>query len=240
MRRETQNIVLGLVGGALLKIALDGTFLRYVKPTSQPWLICAGVIMIVLAGAAIIRDIRAKNAQHAEHEAQHQHGKGRVVWLLVLPVFAVFLIAPPALGADSVLRSAAVQPAANQSVVKTDFPPLPAGSPLTMRLTDLVTRASWDATNSLDGRVVQLTGFIVRQGNAVYLARLVITCCAADAMPVKIALTGFDLSATHDDQWVSVTGQIRPDSANQQNNYVPTFTVSELTSVKAPKDPYEY
>ena len=42
MRRETQNVLLVLLGGALLKIALTGTYLRYVKPSLFPWLVLAG------------------------------------------------------------------------------------------------------------------------------------------------------------------------------------------------------
>ena len=59
MRREAQNILLILFGGALLEIALNGTYLRYVKPTQQPWLIVAGATMVVLAVVAIAEDIRA-------------------------------------------------------------------------------------------------------------------------------------------------------------------------------------
>jgi len=32
VRRVLQNVLLALLGGALLKIASDGTYLRYVKP----------------------------------------------------------------------------------------------------------------------------------------------------------------------------------------------------------------
>ena len=59
MRREAQNILLLLVGGALLKITFDGTYLRYVKPTVKPSVIAAGIVMVTLAVIAIVADIRA-------------------------------------------------------------------------------------------------------------------------------------------------------------------------------------
>ncbi|HEY0499884.1 MAG TPA: TIGR03943 family protein, partial [Kutzneria sp.] len=66
MRRETQNILLVLLGGALLKIALNGTYLNYVKPALQPWLIVSGAIMVLLAGVAITTDIlKARRAAPA-------------------------------------------------------------------------------------------------------------------------------------------------------------------------------
>jgi len=36
VKRETQNILLILLGGALVKIAVNGDYLRYVKPAQQP------------------------------------------------------------------------------------------------------------------------------------------------------------------------------------------------------------
>ncbi|AHH95082.1 TIGR03943 family protein [Kutzneria viridogrisea] len=260
MRRETQNILLVLLGGALLKISLNGTFVRYVRPDLKPLLIVSGAVMLALAAVSIVQDIRrarqlaAAEAESAGHEHGaaepvgaceahgHQHGGARSAWMLLLPVLAIFLIAPPALGADSVNRSGDLTVASQQrqdQVVKTSFPPLPAGDVLPMRLADVATRAAWDATNSLDGRTLQLTGFVVREGSEVYVARLVINCCAADAMPVKAKLLGADLGALANDQWITVTGQVKPGSADQASNYVPAFTVTGLKRVDTPSDPYE-
>jgi uncharacterized membrane protein YcgQ (UPF0703/DUF1980 family) len=68
----------------------------------------------------------------------------------------------------------------------------------------------------------------------------VITCCAADATPMKVALTGELASRLPDDQWIRVNGRLRPGSATQANEYTPTLTVSSLTTITAPEDPYEY
>ena len=48
MRRETQNLLLLLLGGALLKIALGGTYVRYVKPGLYGWLVATGAVMVAL------------------------------------------------------------------------------------------------------------------------------------------------------------------------------------------------
>jgi uncharacterized repeat protein (TIGR03943 family) len=123
-------------------------------------------------------------------------------------------------------------------VIKTKFPPLPAGSVVPMRMADVATRAAWDATNSLNGRTLELTGFVVHDAAGVYVARLVITCCAADAMPVKARLVGAEGLA--DDEWITVTGQVRPDSAVQADNYVPVFDTTTVKKIGTPSDPYEY
>ncbi|HEX7660509.1 MAG TPA: TIGR03943 family protein [Pseudonocardiaceae bacterium] len=253
MRRETQNVLLVLVGGALLKIAINGSYLRYVKPSTRPTIIAAGVVMIVLAVLAIVRDIRAHRARavpdhdHTDHDHtdhDHQHGN-RVSWLLVLPVLALFLIAPPALGADAVTRadSGTVAGRATPAVVQQGaaaFPPLPAGTVVPLSVSEFVTRSVWDSTGSLNNRAVRLTGFVVHEGPSTYLARLVITCCAADATPLKVRLLGDGAAALPDDQWVNVDGVIRPGSATTRNDYTPDLTVRALTPIAAPADPYEY
>lgn len=235
MRRDATNVLLLLVGGALVKITVDGTYLRYVKPTAKPWVLAAGVIMIGLAAATIVRDALATQPD----DDGHQHS-GRWAWLLLLPVLAIFLVAPPALGADSVLRAGnRVAP----SIIRAGtavFPSLPRGAVVPIAMGDFITRSVWDASGSLDGRTVTLTGFVVHDNGTDYVARLVITCCAADATPMKVALTGRQADQLPDDQWIQATGVLRPGSATEANGYTPTMTVSTLTTVDAPADPYEY
>jgi uncharacterized repeat protein (TIGR03943 family) len=257
MRRETTNILLLLVGGALLKITLNGTYLRYVKPTVKPWVLAAGVIMVGLAVVAIVRDIVANQRhanqrhdsygiddpaldtdRHTDHD-DHQHS-GRWVWLLMLPVLAIFLVAPPALGADSVLRAGnRVAPSVVQQG-SAAFPPLPRAAVVPIAMSEFITRSVWDSSHSLDDRTVALTGFVVHDNGSNYVARLVITCCAADATPMKVALTGRQADRLPNDQWIQVDGRLRPGSATTANGYTPTLTVSSLTTVDAPADPYEY
>jgi uncharacterized repeat protein (TIGR03943 family) len=253
VRRETQNVLLVLLGGAVLKISLNGQYLRYVKPSLHPWLVVAGVVAVALAAAGIARDIRAASARAhgltgtagsaGEPHGGHGHGADdhgtRGPWLLLLPVLAIFLVAPPALGADKVARygdRTAVGPAPSEGT----FRQLPAGDAPLLSIGDAVTRAVWDGSGTLDGRQIRLVGFVVRKPDgAVDLARLVISCCAADAAPVKVRLDGGGAGAYASDTWLEARGEVVPRSATEANGYVPTFTVSELHEVPAPADPYE-
>jgi uncharacterized repeat protein (TIGR03943 family) len=236
VRRETQNVLLVLLGGALLKISWNGSYLHYVKPSLLPFLVSAGVVILALGLIAIVRDVRAV-AGHADHDEHPDHA-GRSPWLLLLPVLAIFLVAPPALGADAVSRSASVAP--QRSAV--NFPPLPAGPAPALRMSDFVTRAVWDDAGSLNGRQVRLLGFVVQGDDGVtYLARLVMACCAADATPVKVHLEGRSgLAVLPQDGWFEVRGQLMPGSARSGNSFAPTFTVSDLRPVPAPAEPYEF
>ncbi|KAA5826600.1 TIGR03943 family protein [Saccharopolyspora hirsuta] len=232
MRRETQNLLLLLLGGALLKIALGGSYLRYVKPSLFPWLLLSGLVMVGLAAFAIIRDIRASGAAH------HDHGS-RSPWLLLLPVFAIFLVAPPALGSDSVTRDRVAAP---QAPKESLFPELPPDRAPLLSTSEFITRVVWDDSGALDGRAIRLQGFVVHPTpETTQLARMRITCCAADAAPVKIDLAGApgatELPA---DTWIEVTARLRPGTATEANDYVPTVDVLDLRTIPAPQDTYEY
>ncbi|MGW5717357.1 TIGR03943 family putative permease subunit [Amycolatopsis sp. NPDC003865] len=248
MKRETQNILLVLLGGALVKIALNGDYLRYVKPAQQPWIIAGGAVMVLLGAVAIARDVlaaRAKAAARAplgdggDDHAGHSHS-ARSAWLLLVPVLAVFLVAPPALGADSVIRTEARVPSSAAAANAAAFPPLPAGNVVPLSVNEFVSRAGWDASGTLDGRTVSLTGFVVHTGGNTLLARLVISCCAADAFPVTVHLRGGEADHLAGDAWIQVTGQVVPGTATKNNSYTPDFTLTSITTVPAPKDPYEY
>jgi uncharacterized repeat protein (TIGR03943 family) len=233
MRRETQNVILLLVGGGLLKLALSGAYLRYVKPAQFGWVLGAGVVMCVLAVVAIAADIRrgGQARGHDEHEG-HSHSF-RSSWLLVLPVLAIFLVAPPALGADSVQRTQARTAATERN--STGFAELPAGNVVPMRISDFVTRAGWDANHTLRGRTVALTGFVVRRGPDVQLARMVITCCAADATPMTVRLSG--TSGLRQDEWITVRGTLVEGAGER---YLPEMAVADVEHTTQPREPYEY
>lgn len=233
MRRETQHVLLLLLGGALLRIAADDTYLRYVRPGHRWLLLAAGAVMVALALVALFTDARRGRTEEGR---AHSAVERQVPWLLLVPVLVIALVAPPALGADAVARSAAAGPAVQDADV---FAPLPAGAAPDLAVAEFVQRAAWDSGGSLDGREVTLTGFAVRRGPAVDLARLTIACCAADARPNVVRLTG-DLGEIAPDTWLRVCGIVQPGSATAATDYLPTMSVTAVEVVSEPSDPYEY
>jgi uncharacterized repeat protein (TIGR03943 family) len=233
VRRETQNILLILLGGALLKISFSGLYLNYVKKSLLPLLIAGGAVMIALALFAIIRDIRRGKAAD-EHDHDHAHSS-RSPWLMLLPVLAVFLISPPALGTDVVGTGADTNQTQRTRNLLGD---LPSGDVIPLSMTEFITRTAWDESGTLDNRRVKLTGFLMRADGNTYLARIAISCCAADARPLKVKLLG-DVPALPDEQWVELTGKVVPKSASEQTSWVPSFTAESSTPVPQPAEPYE-
>lgn len=232
MRRETQHVLLLLLGGALVRITVDDTYLRYVRPGHRWLLLAAGAVAVALAITALVADARRRPGPEGtghDHGAAERHAP----WLLVLPVLVIALVAPPALGADAVGR------AGGNRVTAAAFPPLPPGPAPALGVAEFVSRAAWDGGSSLTGREVVLTGFTVRRGAAVELARMTIACCAADARPNSVRLVG-ELGDPPPDVWLRVRGVLQPGSATAATAFVPALTVTAVQTVPAPPDPYEY
>lgn len=239
MNRDAQSILLVLLGGALLRISLGETYLRYVKESLQPFLIASGVLLVVLGLVSLVRDNRRRRPLRAEAD-DHTHGP-KVAWLLLLPVLSIFLIAPPALGSYSAARDDAeiAEPEALPA-----FPPLPEPAAgvdwVPLSLTNYYTRAVWDEGTSLTDRPIRLEGFVTeRPEGGFYLARLRIACCAADASPIKVVIESSD--AVHPaDTWLAVTGTYAPGVVNAAEGYEePVLTAVTVEVIPAPEIPYE-
>ncbi|MFI9359461.1 TIGR03943 family putative permease subunit [Kitasatospora sp. NPDC053057] len=246
MRREVRALLHILVGAAVLHISLfSELYLRYVRKGLRPYLIAGGVLLVAvgLIGAAVA----ARELLRPEHDADapdahhgHGHGTPRTAWLLLLPVLAIYLLQPQALGAYTAQHSnsTAVRPAGTAG----GFAPLPAtgaGDPITMRLADFDTRAVWDTSGSLKDRQVRLTGFATPGPDAGgwYLSRLTITCCAADAQTSKVEIRG--AAAPPKGAWVEVTGRWQPDGRPGQDSAVPALAADQVRRITEPGDPYE-
>ena len=100
MSTDAGALVTTVVGVLLARLALEGTFRRYVRPAMGPWLTVAGVLLALLGLIVLWRHRRGDDNAEAHH-----HGGERVAWLLLAPVLAVLLIAPGSLGAFSLSRT---------------------------------------------------------------------------------------------------------------------------------------
>ncbi|WP_440106133.1 TIGR03943 family putative permease subunit [Streptosporangium sp. H16] len=63
MNRVTQNLLLTLLGGAVLRIsAFSTTYLNYVKPGFRPFLISTGVVLVALGVIGLLQASRTKES----------------------------------------------------------------------------------------------------------------------------------------------------------------------------------
>ncbi|MGV9247324.1 TIGR03943 family putative permease subunit [Streptomyces sp. NPDC003710] len=265
MNRQAQAAVLFLVGGAMLHAGTTSLYLRYVKAGLQPLLLAAGAVLIVAALATVWYELRrprpvrrlrdggephdtvlgdpdggpddGRGDGHGEgHDHGHGHREPRISWLLVLPLFALILVAPPALGSYSALRAGtALQP-------PLASPALPSGDPVPLSLVDYAGRAAYGHGHSLGHRKVEITGFVaLDHGGTPYLVRMALNCCAADAQPVKVGLSGKLPPVLQPDSWLQVTGTFSARRTKDPVNggIIPFLDVIEAKPVPTPKDPYD-
>ncbi|MEU4585885.1 TIGR03943 family protein [Kitasatospora aureofaciens] len=248
--REVRALLHILLGAAVLHISLfSELYLRYVREGLRPYLIASGVLLVavglvgaVSAARKLLRpghdgpDAHDGPKGHDGHGHDH-HGAPRTAWLLLLPVLAIYLLQPRALGSFTAQHSdnTAVRPAEAAG----GFAPLPTTDPVSMRLADFDSRALWDSSGSLKGHRIRLTGFATPgSGDGTWdLARLTISCCAADASGSKVVIRGAD--APPEGAWVEVTGEWQPDGASGQDGAVPTLTANQIRRIAEPENPYE-
>jgi uncharacterized repeat protein (TIGR03943 family) len=221
-----------LVGAVVLRLTFADTYQRYVRPEMGSWLLIAGIAVIALGLVTLIQALRGASPSEGHgHDDEHAHGVG-VGWLLLAPITALLLVAPPTLGSYGVDRAGAVNISSGPAV----FDRLePADAPKSMTLLEFVERAFEHQGASFNGVPVQLTGFVAQaESGGFRLARYQIACCAADATPVIVDVVGTSGSAPVDDQWVTVTGTFERGGGD-----VPRLAATTVMEIEAPDDPYE-
>jgi uncharacterized repeat protein (TIGR03943 family) len=220
-----------LVGAVLLRLSLTDTYLRYVRVELGPFLVLAGLAVIVLGLVTMVNALRGVSSADA-HDHDHRAGGVGVGWLLLAPIAALLLVAPPTLGSYGIGRGATVDVRAGAPV----FHPIPhRAEPVEMTLLEFGQRAFEHKGASFNGATVQLTGFVARSEERGFrLARYQIACCAADATPMVVRVVGTSGDSAPRDQWVTVTGRFRPGAGA-----LPTIAATSVVAIPEPNDPYE-
>jgi len=219
-----------LVGAVVLRLTFTDTYRRYVQPAMGKWLLIAGVAVILLGLVTLINALRNDEPEE-EHDHEHVHGVG-VGWLLLAPIAALLLVAPPTLGAYGVNRAGTIK----VSPGKAFFKPLKQkDAPVEMTLLEYIERGLEHNGASFHSVPVKLTGFVAgSEAGGFRLARYQIACCAADATPVVLDVVGTSGTPPTDDQWVTVTGTFQRGGGD-----IPRLAATSVVEIQAPDDPYE-
>lgn len=238
MRRDVAAILLILLGGAVLRITLDGAFINYVKPGMRPYLLASSLVLLILGVLAFVDAIRNRTDNRAQHDHGdgHHHERMGTAWLLLLPVAAIFLVAPGPLGAYTAEREGATVTAPKTSSTIEELPP---GDPVALSLQEYAVRAVWDNGRTLEGRDVELIGFVTpdAQDGGWVLTRLTLACCAADALAIKVRPVG-EVPELPANTWVALTGRYVPGGGTGSSDAVPWIELDRLIQVPQPTDPY--
>lgn len=238
MTRETENAVLLLVGIATGLITITGTYTRYVKPSLLPWLAASAILLIALALISIVRDIR-RGAAYAPLDDGHAH-RAWAAWLLVLPIAVLGFIVPPAIAPEA---AAPTVTEVSPEALRRPFPALPDERAPALSLPEVLVRISRDSANTLDGRLITVTGFTFKADGRTDLARVVIICCAADASLARIRISGPaapQIADYPEDTWLRVEAKVPPGQSFSRDSNTAVMEVFSASRIDPPANLYEY
>ncbi|SDJ41443.1 TIGR03943 family protein [Lentzea albidocapillata subsp. violacea] len=214
MNRAAAIVILLLLAGATTRTLVTGQYVSYVKAGLWPLLVISVVLLALFATAK-----------------GHQP---KVAWLLVLPVLALLVVAPKSLGSYAAVNAGTVLTESDE------YPPLPDGDPVEVKIFDYASRAVFDEGRTLRDRRVRLVGFTSTGPNGErLLVRMILTCCAADGRPVKIGMRNAE--PLPDDTWIEVVGSYVDETAEDGVNggKIPFVDVEDAIRVAQPERPYE-
>jgi uncharacterized repeat protein (TIGR03943 family) len=224
VKPRTQGLVVLLLAAVLVRIVLTHEYLRFVRPWMRWPLLVAGLILMLMA----LRPVSGREPQHVTQVP-------RSSWLLLLPTVIVFVVAPPPLGAFLAERRPAQPP--SQLPAPIVIPMDNGGGPLDIALEEFTWGAAQpDDLMGLAGQTVRMEGFVSmdKAGNW-YLTRLVIFCCAADALVDRVQMVG--QPAPPRDQWVRVTGTWVEGTGTDASEPA-QLVAQQVVKIPAPGNPY--
>lgn len=235
MSRMGRAGLLLFIGALVGRLVLDGGFGWFVQQHMRIPLAIASVVILVFGAYELLRPGR-------DGDEAPRSGGPSVGWLLALPLLVLVSVAPTALGAEAADRVDAFVPGDGTR----SFDPLPASDgPLEIRVIEFLDRAAWDSDRSLEGRVVRLEGLVVNDpdvADGFKLTRFMVSCCAADGIPLQVTIRQSGQPLT-DDTWVVADVIWIPPETPYQESVGQWIIEAEAVSITpvsgVPKDPYE-
>jgi uncharacterized repeat protein (TIGR03943 family) len=184
----------------------------------------------------MIRDMRY-GPGYFDHGHTHRPA---MAWALVIPIVVLVFIVPPAIGPRT---SGITVVEVSTEVLRRPFPPLPSEPAPAVSLPEVLTRVAEDTSGTLDGRLITVTGFTMKEAGHTDLARVAIKCCAADARLARIRLSGSaaaEAAGHPDNTWLRVEGKVAQGQRDSAGTSIPALEVSRVTPIEQPANPYAY
>ena len=192
------------------------------------WVVPLGAVLLTVAVAWFVATARTSAPEPIEPRAALS------LALLMAPVVLIAASPPASLGAYAAGRRAGLMAAASRagstgSIARGRVELVDIAAELRSRpaMTALVKRA---------GSPVEFVGFVDRAtgmpADEFYLTRFLVSCCAADAVSLRVRVVGAPPGDLRQDPWVSVSGRIYPLGREV------LVHASAVTPVKRPERPY--
>ena len=235
-------VVMALAGVLAMRY-LDGS-LGYFINLRYGWLTVIAMVCLVLLAAALLATARTRARGGAgDRVAMPWMGAA----LLIVPVLLA-LVPPRPLGTDA-MATRALQigsvPAAAGLGPASELEVGASGAPRTVL--DWLVLFDQESTGGGDlsrfaGESARVRGFVYRDerfpAGTFMVSRFLLSCCAADAAPIGLAVRWPDAEFLEDDAWVWVSGEFSVESFLGER--MPVLVGAEVTAADQPPQPYLY
>ena len=242
---------IGAWGALLLTYWRTGRLALLVHPIYNGLIVAAGMVLLMASTFAALKQIRRRSPQRSRELA------GNDEHLAVLPptLTSSILLAAALLGLlispKPLASSKAMQQQVSASVTVTRSNPQSFRAnqnPAERSLVEWVRLLNvYPEPDAYEGQPMEITGFVlpsVRGDNLpsgyIWLARFTITCCAADAYPLRlpVQLPSGMAKAYDADTWLAVTGTAQTATVGRDRQLAVQAT--QVRSIDPPANPYEY
>lgn len=241
-------IVILTWGFLLLRYWLNGQLYILIHPNYFPLAIGGGFILLIFGVFRLWELWHNYQKSQGEIDKQSlQHislfPKGWSTTLLLIAVLLGIFITPRTLGSYVALQRGLMESLPVTQIQPQGF--RTASKPEERSLIEWIRLLNINPEpDNYQGQAVNITGFVIYPPNLpqnfIWVARFIITCCAADAYPVGIPVLLPDThrAAYPQDSWLKVEGQMITEVINNERRL--TIKSQRLTPIPEPKNPYEY
>ena len=239
--RPVRALVLIAWSGFFVSLWISGEADRYLGPRTT-WVVSFGAVALTAAalayGLLAIRDASGKHLTRWE-------ATGYLA--LLVPILAVLIVPRAELGAQAARKKSTNRSLASMQIATTKRAAARAAAEAAAAANDPVAKIDFlsvatvtsDPSYASDiavkpGTRVRLVGFVVRGGKPARfrLARFLISCCAADAVPVFVDVKAHTTEIPEDNDWLEVTGRL----VRRQGWFF--LQAESMTTIPTPEKPY--
>jgi uncharacterized repeat protein (TIGR03943 family) len=233
-----KGIILRVIGLFVFVLWIRGSLPLYIHERFV-WLTVAASIGLVWIGA-VYHSRRARIAGH------HHHHHGEFSWgglfLVLLPIIFGLTAPQTPLGSDA-LRNRTTSVKSMTSLAAPSNTPVLLTPNRKRTILDWVLLLLNDPDGvALVGEQADVTGFVYHgegmDAETFLLCRFVVSCCAADAVPVILPVFWSGNGSLENDQWVEVSGHFEIRSIVDIPQ--PVLVADSVTVVEMPEMPYLY
>ncbi|MBW4613260.1 MAG: TIGR03943 family protein [Desmonostoc vinosum HA7617-LM4] len=231
------------LGILMVKYWLTGKLNLLIHP-NYFWLAILGGFSLIVIGILKAQDLWLRRRRDLTPNVQHftLFPPGWGSGLLLATAILGFIITPQVFASDKALQrdvtdllgTTRVKPQAFRATIR----------PEERSLVDWVRTVNvYPEPDTYTGQKVKVQGFVIHPPNIgkehLFLARFVLTCCAADAYPIGLPVK---IEGNRDqyppDSWLEIEGKMMTDTVAGERKL--TIAAASIKKIPQPKNPYSY